>query len=99
MGSNEMKKKIFKFFDVWERSEKDCAIRYRCFEVLGERKFGVQNTDYLRYPISEAQRIDFDNQFLELLIEVSPEKRTEVYPTIEEAIKKHKDDFEDVLER
>ena len=93
-----MKKKLFKFFDVWERSEKDYAIRYRCFEVLGEHKFGVQNADFLRHPISNAQQIDFDNQFLELLIEVSPEKRTEVYPTLEEAIKRHKDEFDDKLD-
>ncbi len=86
MDANRLNSKMYKFFDIWKRHSNDCAIKYRCFEVLGKSKFGVQNVDYLYLPIKEKLLIELDNQFLELFIEIPPDERTEVYSTVEEAI-------------
>jgi hypothetical protein len=80
--------------DVWERRGGNCAVRYRCFEVLGENKFGVQNADFF-YPETEyKQGSDLDSQFLELFLDIPPDERTEVFSSLEEAIKKHQEEFD-----
>lgn len=94
MGSNKLTKKLYKFFDVLERNDNNSFIVYRCFEVLSENMFGVQSSDYIYPPLSGNQMIYFNKQFVELFIETPPDERTKVCSSIEEAIKKHKEDFE-----
>lgn len=92
MGSDT--KKLYRFFDVLEKNDSNSFIVYRCFEVLSENAFGVQSADYIYHPLSEDQLIDFRKQFETLFIETPPDERTKAYSSIEEAIKKHKEDFE-----
>ena len=85
-----MNSKLYKSIDVWERQGEDCAIRYRCFEILGESKFCVQSVDYYFLPFSEEQRLQLEKQFVELIIEQAPDDRSGFAPTLEEAIAKYK---------
>lgn len=94
MDSDRIKLKKYRMIDVWERKGDNCAVRYRCFEVLGENKFGVQNTDFF-YPETEySHNLNLDSQFLELFLEIPPDERTEVFLSLEEAIKKHQEEFD-----
>ncbi len=89
-----MEDKIYRSIDVWRRKNSNCAIRYRCFEIIGEGKFYVQSADCHYFPTDHNQTKNHDNQFLELFLETSPDKRTEGYPTIKEAIEMHENEFE-----
>ena len=93
MGTNRIDKKIYRLIDVWERNSDECAVRYRCFEVLGTNKYCVQSADFFSIPITDSQLFDFNEQFLELFLEAPPDKRAGVYSTLEEAIQKHKEEF------
>ena len=59
---------------------------YRCFERLLDHRFLVQSADRIRLPIRIEDIHYHERQFWELLIESSPEERSEAYSTIEEAI-------------
>jgi hypothetical protein len=84
---------MFKAIDIWKRVNDETAIRYRCFERLADGQFCVQSADYYHLPLHEAQVRSLDQQFLELLIEESPDQRSSVYPTLEEAIAKYELEF------
>ena len=88
-----MKNNLYKSLDVWQRKGLDCAVRFRCFEIVGENKFCVQSVDYFNLPITDEKLKQMDKQFLELIIEVPPEERSEVYPTLKEAISRYEEDF------
>ncbi len=73
------------------------ATRYRCFEILGENMFCVQNSDYFEYPINNETVNNYEDNdlFLELFIESAPEERTEVHSSLEKAIWAHEQDFQE----
>lgn len=84
---------IYKSIDVWKRLGTSRLVRYRCFEVLPEGGFCVQSADYYDAPFSDPRREDHDKQFLELLAEDAPEKRSMSSPTIEGAIDSYDAEF------
>ncbi len=86
---------MFKAIDVWEKVDATTAVRYRCFQRLTDNFYCVQSADYYHIPINEEQARNLDKQFLELFIEESPDKRDNLYPTLEEAIKMHNREFEE----
>jgi len=79
--------KIYKEHLIWKRIDREeTAIRFNCFEILGENKFCVQGVDYFSLPVDDAQIRGFNNQYIELFIEDSPENRSDLYDTLEDAI-------------
>lgn len=58
----------------------------RCFQRLNDGQFCVQSADYYHLPLNENQIEALDKQFLELFIEESPDQRSSLYSTLEEAI-------------
>jgi hypothetical protein len=73
--------KIYEAIDVWRKQSDGTAIRYRCFKVLPEGGYCVQSADY--YPAANG---DLEKQFIELLLEQEPDKRSGVFATLQEAI-------------
>jgi hypothetical protein len=55
--------------------------------------FCVQSADYFYIPVDEKQLSDSNKQFLELFIEESPDSRSQMFSTIEEAIESHLKEF------
>jgi hypothetical protein len=56
-------------------------------------KFCVQSKDFYYLPFREADALQMDRQFLELLVEVAPELRCGLYDTIEDALRAHETTF------
>jgi hypothetical protein len=88
---------MFKAIDIWKRLDDMVAIRYRCFQHLADGQFCVQSADYYHLPLHDDQVRSLDKQFLELLIEESPDRRSVLYPTLEEAIAMYELEFADDL--
>lgn len=63
--------------------------RYRCLEIFPEGQFCVQSKDFYRAPFREVASLQLDRQFIELLAEASPESRSGLFGTEEEAIRAH----------
>lgn len=93
MDSNRLNNKLYRAFDIWKKQDDNCAIRYRCYEIVGENKYCVQSGDYFRLPIEQNQIDVLEKQYIELFIECPPEERDGLYSTIEEAIDMHEKDF------
>lgn len=85
--------KLYKSIDVWKVHEDNILIRYRCFEMLGEKKFCVQSADFFRLPIAEEQIHQLEKQAMELFLETLPDERSETFTSLEEAIEMHESDF------
>ncbi len=95
MVAEIIKDKCYRLIDVWRKKNDDCAVRYRCFEILGENIFFVQSTDYFFHPINDRHIKNLDKQLIELFLETPPDSRTEGYSTLQEAIDMHEREFED----
>jgi hypothetical protein len=94
MGTEKVKHPVyFRSIDVWERLGDGDIVRYRCFETLPMSKFCVQSKDFYRSPFSEVSA-QLDAQFLDLLADSSPCDRSQMYDSLEEAIKAHNDEFD-----
>lgn len=85
---------MFKAIDIWKRVDDTIAARCRCFERIADGQFCVQSVDYYHLPLTEKQIKALDNQFLELFIEESPDQRSSLHPTLQEAIAQYDQDFE-----
>lgn len=81
--------------DIWVRLGQGKLIRYRCIEVLPGGGFCVQSKDFYHSPFEAATVAQLDLQFMELLSETPPEKRSGLYQTLEEAIRAHDDAFKE----
>ncbi len=95
MDSSTKVTTLYREINVWKRLNQQCAVRYRCFEIIGGNRFCVQSADFFYYPIDYQQLKRSDEQFAELLIESDPDERAIAYSSIEEAIKRHEAEFED----
>lgn len=82
---------LFRSIDVWERRT-DCAIRFRCFEILGRAKFWVQSRDFYRLDDRESNRTWLDKNFIEVFCETSLED-VELFESLQEAIACHRAEF------
>lgn len=89
--------KLFKEFNIWKPIDEKKVIRYRCFEILPDRKFFVKASDCI---YKESDKKDWDSlesYFLENLFDgIFDELAESASETIEEAIAKHEADFEEV---
>lgn len=91
--------KVFREINVWKRRDESTLVRYRCFQVLPQNRYCVQSADFYRQPLDAKQIHDLDMQYIELLLEEPPHLRTETYETLEEAILRHDEDFEESGQR
>jgi hypothetical protein len=82
---------LYRSFDVYKRTE-TAIVRYRCFQTIPDGYYCVQSADFYR---ENTNRNFPDDQFIELLAEVSPEQRSPAFATIEEAIAHHDSEFSD----
>ena len=86
---------LFKAIDVWRRLD-GRTVRYRCFQVIPGGGFCVQSADFYRLPIDAQQAHRLDEQFVDLLIGQAPDQRDLTFPSLEEAIAHHDQEFTDV---
>ena len=94
----EVVMKLYRQIDVWVRSSDSMMIRYRCFQILPDNLYCVQNADIFIAPVSQRHIREFENLFHELLLEEAPEVRSEPATTLEEAIRQHQEAFRDLEE-
>jgi hypothetical protein len=87
---------FYREISVWERRATGQLVRYRCLELLPEGGFCVQSADFYRpgHNWAEQDRM-LTQQFIELLVEDSPERRSRTYTTLREAIERHQQEFGD----
>jgi hypothetical protein len=84
---------LYRSIDVWRRLP-DSLARYRCFEVLPAKGYCVQSADFYRPGQPAEVRVrELEAQYLELLAEEAPERRSKPYPTLELAIEAHDREF------
>ena len=85
---------FFVAINVWKRLHDGRLVHYRCFQLVPQGGYCVQSADFYGLPIDQGRRKALEDQFLELLGEESPDLRSGVFPTLEEAITRHDADFE-----
>jgi hypothetical protein len=78
---------MYRSFAVWDRAEEG-LYRYRVLENLLTGKFSVLMRDFFGTSPSNLKDClrDFDNYFVELLAEESPESRSGAYGSVREAV-------------
>lgn len=81
---------LYEEIRIWERSNKDEAVCYRCLRMISNGLFYVQSADYYYQSSDEA---GFNTQFIELFLEEAPEIRTDGYTSLEAAITAFKVEF------
>lgn len=84
---------LFKEVMVWRRLDAVSAIRYACFQDLGNDKFAVQSADFFRLPLTDVPVHDLATQFAELFIETSPADRCSWFDSLGDAIANHDLEF------
>lgn len=87
--------KLYKRIDVWTRIQDSQVAVYRCFEVLSSGGYCVQSKDFFHFPLRAEDLAALERNFLDLFVEQEPGERSEIFPTLEEAIHQHEQDFTD----
>jgi hypothetical protein len=80
---------LYRAIDVWERKDNGTVVRYRCFESLDSGRFSVQSADFYH----DGKSPGLANQFVELLTEQDPSKRSGEHATLKAAIDAHNRQF------
>lgn len=81
---------MYESINVWKRIDENTLIRYRCFRSIKKNKYFVQSVDYYHHPFDAKQAAFLEKNFIELLLEDSPETRSKAYDSLEEAITKYR---------
>jgi len=84
-------KRLYEAIDVWRRAADRTLIRYRCFRVHPDGGYCVQSADYYRE--GDTNRAQLEDQFLELLAEEPPDRRSRSSPDLSSAIEAFDSDF------
>lgn len=90
--------KLYRQIDVWSRLSDSTIIRYRCFQILPDNLFCVQNADTFPGRVTQKRINELEDIFHELLLDEAPEARTEPAATLEEAIARHREAFREFEE-
>lgn len=77
---------------VWRRISDSVAIRYAVLMHVESGKFAVQSADFFDRD-GETHFERFDQQFVELMMELSPLERCDWHNSIADAIQAHDIDF------
>jgi hypothetical protein len=87
------KVKLYEEIDVWRRLDRGGLQRYRSFRALSTGRYHVQSSDFISHSSTAELLRELDVNFLELLEEDAPDKRSAGYATLLEAIAAHDADF------
>ena|SRR2546423_4933685 len=91
--------KLFQEITVWKVVGDTTLVRYRCPLVLPDNRYCVKSADFYRQPLDEKQRKEQEEYYLESLFEGGLDfAAEETYETLEEAIAKHDEEFENLLD-
>ncbi len=74
---------LYEEVKIWERSNEENAICYRCLRFISNGLYYVQSADH---HYKSTDNSEFESQFVELFMEEAPRTRTSGYPTLEAAI-------------
>jgi hypothetical protein len=84
---------LYRYIPVWRR-HRDHLRLYRVVEMLGVG-FVVQSCDYFHPDTNRENAGQLDQQFLELLSEIAPEKRMRPLASIQAAVADFDGQFQD----
>jgi hypothetical protein len=68
---------------IWKRVAEKAAVRYRCPTNSATKKISVQSADFCRLPVTPAQVLQFQIQFVELFCECDPGERSGSFDSVE----------------
>jgi hypothetical protein len=85
--------RICRRHDIWRRLSDRRAVRYVCFEALGDGLFSVQSADFFGFPVDARVLRYQEDQAIELFIETDPVERGSVFASLDEAIAAHDAEF------
>ena len=85
--------RLYKELKVWRHVNNATAIRFSCLADLVSQKFAVQSADFFRLPVTREQIENFEKQYLELFIKISPDERCEWFESLAETIASHDREF------
>jgi hypothetical protein len=88
---------LYKLINICRRVSTKEAVVYRCFEVLPDKGFVVQSADRIWLPFETGYTHQHERQLWELFCETAPEERSQVYPSLEEAIAAFDKEFEEFI--
>lgn len=83
---------LFEQINVWHRIDDSESVCYRCYRLLPDGGYCVQSADFFR--LNQVDKQDFNRQQVELFLEQSPDDRSGLWPTLDEAIRKFQEEFE-----
>lgn len=84
--------KLFEQINVWHRVDDSESVCYRCYRLLPDGGYCVQSADFFR--LNQVDKQDLNRQQIELFLEQSPDERSGLWPTLEEAIRNFQKEFE-----
>lgn len=83
---------LFIEIPVWKRLDSKRAVKFNCIKNAASGKYNVQSADFY-YAKEAIKEREFQQQFVDLFIELPPEERVDWYNSIEEAIAAHEREF------
>jgi hypothetical protein len=83
---------LYERVDIWRRANSS-VVRYVILRRHDDRKVAIQSADFFYLPVDPKQTAQFEQQFVELLAEISPLDRCSWHETFEDAISYHEQDF------
>jgi len=90
---SSVKSKFYRKIEIWKQCDHDNMVRFICFEILNEKRFCVQSSDYFYLPIDNDQIANSNKQQVELFMDAAPEERSELYDSLVDAITAHELEF------
>jgi predicted class III extradiol MEMO1 family dioxygenase len=86
--------RLFKEIVVWKRIDDNTLLRYRCLLILPDNRYVVKSSDFCRWPLDKEQLSQQDYYYLDSLFQDALEEIVfTTYETLEEAIRRHDQEF------
>jgi hypothetical protein len=96
------KNRLFKEISVWRQIDGDTVSEYRCLQVLPDGGYCVKSSHFYRSPLSSVNDVQINEAgfyFLDGMFGGGLEELTkQTFKTLEVAIKRHDEDFDDSFE-
>lgn len=97
MDAGHQKAEVDRMYEqlaIWKVISENHAIRYTCVKNIILKKYRVQSTDFFYKSMSNEDYLQFNKQFLELLLENHDSNDVEWFESICEAIENHDSIFQ-----
>jgi hypothetical protein len=93
---SEKNRRLFVEVNVWREIDESKLVVYRCLQVLPQNGYVVKAADYYHGPLTLDQVRERDFYFVDSMFDGGLElAASETYPTLEEAIARFDEEFED----